>query len=340
MDITPAATTGQPTQNSTTTTNIPTSRQEKRPDQTDKTSSLTRPKGKENVDPYTRDSGMVAKDKKYEDSRTNETKGSFKITVKTRTTTIDNKPKGSEQGDKPRSPRTTRSPKEPKPDVTMGTSGSKEARTASLPRSNSDVKQSSLPACSLVSITTQSDSKQKPTDRAEPRLPSVTAAEKDSSSAQREFSLPRKPLTERGTKADSPSNIVERDSSLGRPKTKDEPKSSSKTTMDLNSNSKPVSDARLNHSIKKISISSDNLGPKSEDVSSGTGSLPKSSKTRHAPPPPIPRSSGSLSRSHEPEDTSGYPDSFSKKSRNSRENILDVVATGRLGRSSLSKILT
>ncbi|XP_032232683.2 protein phosphatase 1 regulatory subunit 16A isoform X2 [Nematostella vectensis] len=65
---------------------------------------------------------------------------------------------------------------------------------------------------------------------------------------------------------------------------------------------------------------------------SGTGSLPKSTKSRPAPAPPLQHSSGSLSRNFEKSDTSGYPESFSKRSRGSRENIVDVAAAGRLTR--------
>ena len=332
MDVTPAATTGQATQNSTTTTNTPTSRRETRPEQPDKTSSLTRPKDKENIDP-------VARDKKYEDSGTNERKGSFKITVKTHTTTIDDKPKEIKQEEKAGSPRTRRSQREQRSSRevnTIATSGDKEARTSSLPRSGSDSKQSSPPACSLVSITTHSGSPQKQVDHREPRLPIEPAAGKDSS-IHLDSSLPRKPLTEKEPKSDLCRNIVSKDSSLGRSKASEETKSSAKNMIDVNCNSKPASN-KLNQTNKMISLSSDNLGPRAEMASSGTGSLPKSTKTRHAPPPPLPRSSGSLSRSHEPEDTSGYPDSFSKRSRNSRENILDVVATGRLGMCVVSKL--
>jgi hypothetical protein len=364
MDTTPAVTAGQATQNSTTT-NITNSR-ETRHVHDDKTSSLTRPKGKENIDPVTRGDNMVAKDEKFEDTGATERKPSIKITVKTHTTTIDNNPSQSEQSQKPRSqrtpgsprsqrsprtpgsPRSQRSPRTPgesKPDVTIATShtaGHKEPN--SLPRdSASPSKQSSSPACSVVSISHSGPQaasnagvveKPKTSNRPVNHIESPNrTAQTDPLRTSRDYSPTRKPQTGSGAKSDTPtktSDIAGGTRSFIPSKPKEEPKSNTGITTDMNSNSKPVADTKLNYSSKTISNSSDNIGPRT-DSDSGPSTLPKSTKTRHAPPAPLPRSSGSLSRGHEPEDTSGYPDSFSKKSRNSRENILEVVATGRLG---------
>jgi len=110
-------------------------------------------------------------------------------------------------------------------------------------------------------------------------------------------------------------------------------RSSSDVNIAARSNRMPGQKTSGNFSQAQSSSDANTIN-KTPGVNYGHNTPPRSTKTHHAPPPPVTRSSGSLSRSHEPADTSGYPDSFSKRSRASRENIMDVVATGRLGEYS------
>ena len=80
-----------------------------------------------------------------------------------------------------------------------------------------------------------------------------------------------------------------------------------------------------------VNMSSSELSSNSNSTAQSVTSVPKSTKTRAAPP--VPRSSGSTgSRNQVPlSDTSGYPESFSKrKSRDSRE--ISDTALQQLGR--------
>lgn len=80
-----------------------------------------------------------------------------------------------------------------------------------------------------------------------------------------------------------------------------------------------------------VNMSSSELSSNSNSTAQSVASVPKSTKTRAAPP--VPRSSGSTgSRNQVPlSDTSGYPESFSKrKSRDSRE--ISDTALQQLGR--------
>lgn len=220
-----------------------------------------------------------------------EKRPSLKITVKTRTMAGEEK-----KGEMP--------PKEAKPDITLET----KDVIAKLPYDKHPSNRTRQQEPDVTIGTQRIHDNHVPTRP--PGQPDVTMVNKPST-------LPRDASTSR------PSGALSVGNNLGA-------KSSSDLNISARTNRMPGQNTSVNFTqVGRGGESSLNKTPSMND--SDHGGPPKSSKARHAPPPPVTRSSGSLSRSHEPADTSGYPDSFSKRSRASRENIMDVVSTGRLG---------
>jgi len=325
MDTTPATTAGQATQNSTTTNSN--RQEESNLVQDKKTSSLTRVKQKDIVNPAARDTN----DKSQDDKQIIEKKSSFKITVKTRTVNTDDK-----ADEKP--------VRETKPDVTLGTTNitvndklpyDKHQQSSSR---NQESKPDVTMGTHIHDNRVPSEPQPSRSRQAKPDVTMVTGSPTKPSTLPRDASTSKPPSGVNsignylGQRASSDANIAGK---TGKTRSATIPRTSGNISHTGSGAKSPGVTPDTNTS------DGDNKGVDSglnDPMNDGSG-LPKSTKTRHAPAPPLSRSSGSLSRTHEPADTSGYPDSFSKRSRSSRENILDVVAAGRLGRYILYSLL-